>query len=121
MVHTARTMALSEDWQAVLDDAGNLVLKEGRAAIAQNVANECRLFIRDAYLAQDRGIPHFTVDLGDRPTRTVITTYLRDAARRVNGVLQIKNVELTEFDLENRNIHGEIIFTTEEGENATDF
>jgi hypothetical protein len=114
-MHTRRTLLLTEKWDLALDGAGRIALAGEDLATAQNVANEARLFTRDAYFTQDRGVPHFLVELGRRLNGAVLRSYLRRAALLVPDVKEALSVEILGFDPERRKLSGEIQFTTVEG------
>ena len=56
MTHTAKTALLSSGWDLQLTPEGNILLTSGALAIAQNLANEIRLWTNDAYYQQENGI-----------------------------------------------------------------
>lgn len=50
MPHTAKTALLNpQSWDLQLTKEGNILLTSGALAIAQNLANEIRLWTNDAY------------------------------------------------------------------------
>jgi hypothetical protein len=113
-------MALDTGWDIFLTSAGGVALTEGALATAQNVANECRLFTRDAYFRQNSGIPHFLLILGVKPpSRTVFKTHLRRAAHRVPDTASVDAIEVEDFDPAARRLYGNIFLTTLEGENVS--
>lgn len=118
-MHTRRTLLLDRDaWDITLDGVGRIALTQGDVATAQNVANESRLFTKDAYFTQDRGVPHFAVELGRKLSASVLRSYLRKAALLAPDVKEVADVEVTELDPKTRKLSGSIQFTTKEGENA---
>lgn len=122
MTHTARTFALTKDWDIHLDGAGNIALRTEGEALAQNVANECRLFLADACFNQDEGIPHFILQLGKARAEGSLKDHLRAAAKTIPGVEAVTEVTLFDFDPQTRALHGTINFTTTGGQYvATDF
>ena len=57
MPHTAKTALLNpQSWDLQLTKEGNILLTSGALAIAQNLANEIRLWTNDAYFQQANGI-----------------------------------------------------------------
>lgn len=115
-MHTRRTLRLDEEsWDITLDGTGRIALAVGDSATAQNVANETRLFTKDAYFAQDQGVPHFLVELGRRVNPGVLRSYLRRAALNVPDVKEVLEVEIIGLDHQNRTLRGDIKFTTQEG------
>ena len=119
MAHTRKTLMLDNNWDICLDSGGRICVAEGAYATAQNVANECRLFTRDAYFAQERGIPYYVVALGNKLSSSVIRARLRDAALLVEDVADVTNVEIASLDTETRKVTGDIQFVSREGENAS--
>jgi hypothetical protein len=118
-MHTRRTLLLDDGWDLVLNDAGDIAALEGPEATAQNAANECRLFTRDAYFRQAEGVPHYLVDLGQRvPAKPLLKSYIRQAVRRVADVREITGIELEDFDRESGALAGNVYFVTREGENV---
>ena len=136
MAHTRKTLMLDRNWDLCLEKgfvwrekivngatvrykASSLKLAEGAYAMAQNVANECRLFTDDAYFDQDRGIPYYLIALGHKLSPSVLRARLRDAAELVEDVQTVTGVELESLDTETRKVTGEIQFTSKEGERAS--
>jgi hypothetical protein len=118
-MHTRHTLSLNAEWDIYLTDVGNIALTYGVYATAQNVGNECRMFTRDAYFQQQKGVPHYLVDLGSKlPAKPLLRSYLRQAALRVADVMSIDAIELEDFDKTARRLTGNIFFTTLEGENV---
>lgn len=75
-------------WDLTLDDTGQIATSNGAYAVAQNVANAQRLFKLDAYFNQQRGIPHFETELGNRfdIAAPVLRTRMKKAAMDVENV-----------------------------------
>lgn len=119
MAHTRLTLALDEGWDLHLDESGDIALAGGAAATAQNVSNECRLFTRDAYIAYDKGIPHWILELGSKsPPKALLAALMRRAALGVPDVARVLEVELEAFDPESRRATGTMRLTTAEGGDA---
>lgn len=118
MAHTRRTLNLDqESWDLTLNGVGLIELTVGEYATAQNVSNEARLFVADAYFIQDKGIPHFIVELGRRVSNmAVLHSYLRKAALRVMDVNDITSINVVDFDPITKTLSGSITFNTKEGE-----
>lgn len=115
-MHSTRTLLLDKKtWDLTLDGVGRIALTSDEHATAQNVANEARLFTEDAYFIQDRGIPHFVIDLGRRVNNAVTRSYLRRAALSVADVKEVLSVEITGFDPKTRTLTGDIQFSSVEG------
>lgn len=119
-MHTTKTLKLDKrKWDLTLDNAGRLAVCRGAPAIAQNVANQCRLFTQDAYLAQDKGIPHFVVELAQPLSggQVILHSYLRRAATKVAGVKEVLSVDISGFNPETRVMSGAVEITISEGDN----
>ena len=112
----AHTLFLDATWDLTLDVGGNIATVTGPYAIAQNVANAVRLFIKDAYFDQDRGIPHFDTELGHVPPYSLLRSYIVQAAKSVEGVA---DATVTFTDPEKRVLGGEIQLTLTTGETAS--
>lgn len=116
MPHTRRTLLLTKEWDITLDGVGAIKTTTGEYATAQNVSNEARLFTEDAYFIQDKGVPHFAIDLGVKSTNaSVLRSYIRKAALRVADVNEILSVSVDDFDPVTRCLSGTIVFNTKEG------
>lgn len=119
--HTANTWALDKNWDLVLDGNGNPKMLTGVEAVCQNVANECRLFLHDAYFRYDEGIDWFTDQLGQKIQESVLISRLRNAALSVDGVLSVQSIEITELDQKTRTLHGTILIKTVYGNGTSSF
>lgn len=108
-----KTLLLTENWELQIDAAGQIVTQTGPLAIAQKVANEIRLFTNDAYFEQDKGIPHFSLELGHMPPESLLRNYIIKAAQGVDGVASA-TVEFVRF--ENRTLEGVVYLTLKTGE-----
>jgi hypothetical protein len=119
MAHSRLTFDLDGNWDVHLDEAGRIALRRGAAATAQNVANECRLFRRDAYFAYDKGLPHFLLELGSKsPPAPLLASLMRRAALGVRDVSRVIGVDVETFDPVARRASGRISIETREGESV---
>lgn len=114
-MHTENTLTLDAGWDICFDVNGNLRFATGAEAVCQNVANECRLFLHDAYFRWEDGIAWFTDQLGKPLQASVLTDRLRRAALRVPGVLAVKSIELTDVDQATRTLHASMEIETSYG------
>ena len=114
-MHTEKTLGLTPDWDLAFDANGNLRLLDQVEAICQNVCNECRLFLHDAYFRYDGGIDWFTDQLGRPLQVAIVTDRLRRAALRVPGVLAVTAINLEVADKHARTLRGAIEIETEYG------
>ncbi len=116
MPHTAKTALLTPNWDLQLTPEGNILLTSGALAIAQNLANEIRLWTNDAYFQQANGIAWKEVQLAKKLDSSVLAQIIHEAGNRVSGVKSVDSVTVTAVDEESRTLHGEITITTESGE-----
>ena len=110
-----KTLKLSENWDLMTDEGGNIVLADEDYSIAQTAANKIRLFVNDAYFNRTDGIPHFDIELGKpyRVSEAVLTNRIRQAAMSVEGVQDARVV--LENDSQGRYIGGNVYITTSTG------
>lgn len=106
------SLLLDSEWDITLDSAGNIAIASGAYAIAQEVANAVRLFKNDAYFDQQKGIPHFELELGEFPVLALLRSRIIEAALAVEGVAEAAIVFLS---FENRMLTGELSLLTSEG------
>lgn len=111
-----RSLYLNEKWDITLDGAGNLATTGGRYCDAQNVANAVRMFTYDAYLRQRQGVPHFSLDLGVKPSLSEVRAVYRDTALGVENIADA-SVEIAGLDTDTRAMTGTITATSADGEN----
>ena len=119
MAHTNKTAQLSEDWDLQLTPEGNILIADPKLTICQNCANEIRLWTNDAYFQQDNGIDWKEVQLGKALDAALLRSEIRDACLRVTGVISVDSIELKDFDVETRTLHGEITISTEDSQNVS--
>lgn len=110
-----RSLFLNDSWDITLNGSGDLATTSGRYCDAQNVANAVRLFTHDAYLRQQKGVPHFSLDLGVKPSASEVRAVYRKAAMNVENIADA-SVELAGFDTDSRAMTGTITAITEDGE-----
>ncbi len=106
-------------WDLTLDASGRIAIADGAMATAQAVANEARLFTDDAYFIQDRGIPHFAIDLGQKNNGAILRSYLNRSANSVDDVQEVISIEVENIDRETRTLTGKIEFKTIGDSNGT--
>ena len=112
-----RTLLLDLDtWDLCLDKAGQIALANGAYGIAQDVANATRLFTDDAWYDPERGIPHFAIELGHKPSISVLRNRIRQAALTVEGVV---DADVKIEGVTDRNLTGSIDLTLTTGEEAS--
>ena len=109
-----RSFFLNENWDIGLSASGDLATVSGLYCDAQNVANAIRLFTRDAFLAQDKGVPHFDLDLGKMPAMSEVRSAYRKASKSVENIADAR-VEIVAFDKDARTLRGVVFAQTESG------
>lgn len=119
MAHTAKTALLTSNWDLQLTPEGNILLTSGALAIAQNLANEIRLWTNDAYYQQENGIAWKEVQLAKKLDPSVLAQIIHEADNRVAGVKSVDSVTVTNVDEESRTLHGEITITTDSDETTS--
>lgn len=110
-----RSLFLNTNWDIGLDSSGNPETTSGLYCDAQNVANAVRLFTKDAYLAQNKGVPHFSLDLGVIPALSEVRSWYRKTAKSVENI-RSASVEITAVDKETRTLRGTITAVSGNGE-----
>lgn len=100
-------------WDLRVDEYGLIVTCEGPYAIAQNVANAIRLFTKDAWFAQEKGIPHYQVELGKKPPYALLRTWIINTALSIAGVADAR-VTWLEFTDE-KVLTGNVLLTLKDG------
>lgn len=111
----AYTLLLNDKWDIQVDANGNIATVDAEYGIAQNAANAVRLFTDDAYFDRLKGIPHYKIELGQKPlpARSTLNNRIRKAVMAVDGV---QDAEVTlEFDKETRVYGGEVMIITDNG------
>lgn len=84
---SAYTLMLDDSWDITLNNDGKIKVATGAYAIAQNGSNAVRLFQRDAYFDQQKGIPHFDVELGHSIAAVpILEARIRQALLQVEGI-----------------------------------
>lgn len=108
-----QTLKLNGDWDIQTNAAGGIAVSTDEYATAQTCANAVRLFTNDAYFNQDRGIPHFDIELG-KPlgiSQAELTNRIQTACLAVEGVTDCK----VELEMEEGRVLGGNIYVTTEG------
>lgn len=113
-----RSLYLNDSWDITLNNNGDIATTSGLYCDAQNVANAIRLFTKDAFLSQNKGVPHFDLDLGKMPAFSAVRSVYRKNARNVENI-QDATIQNLRFDNDSRSLTGVIIATTEDGQNVS--
>lgn len=108
-------------WDLTLDTGGGIRVATGAYAVAQNVANRIRLFTKDAWYDSKRGIPHFELDLGQKPSPAAVRASYAKAALDTDGVAAAAvEVLYNETDKKGERVQGgDIRLTLTDGGKAT--
>jgi hypothetical protein len=111
-------LTLNSKWDISLNSNGDIATTSGLYCDAQNVANAIRLFTRDAFLAQDKGVPHFALELGKMPPLSSVRNAYRKRGKEVENISDIQ-VDSLGVDIDTRRLTGRIILTNEDGNQAS--
>lgn len=76
-------------WDIFVDDSGNLAVRTGGDAIAQDVASAVRCFMGECWYDASLGVPYFQQVLGYRVSLQFVKQALVAAASVVPGVASI--------------------------------
>jgi len=102
----------TEQWDLVIDSAGNIAVAQPPYSIAQDVASAIRLFLGELWYDTGKGVPYFEGVLGMLPSRSLLIGYLEAAALTVPGVVSAQCI-ITQFV--DRQVHGQVRFIDENG------
>ncbi len=119
MAINSYTPDLGTVWDFSVGADGNLKMREGADAIAQNVSCEGKCFKGGCFYYDQHGIDWFTDALGKKFQKSIIAVRLREAALSVQGVESVESVTINALDLDTRTVSGEVVIKTEEDENVT--
>ena len=110
---SAYTLMLDKNWDITLTGDGKIMTTTEAYAVAQNASNAVRLFTKDAYYNQQKGIPHFDVELGKKMSAIpLLETKIRKAVLDVDNNIAVLEVE------KDRILGGNVYITLTGGENA---
>lgn len=108
------SLLLNNDWDISLDSNGDLKMATDNYSIAQNSACRCRAFTNDMYFNQKDGVPHFLVDISQRPNISVVAAAMEKVARGTEGVSEAAMTDIAVST--DRTLEGTIILTLDNGE-----
>lgn len=114
------TLLLDQDeWDLVLDSAGNIALAKPDYSLAQDVASAIRLFAGELYYDDSKGVPYFEEILGHLPPASLLLNRMETAALTVPGVVSAQAIIQS---AENGVVTGSVLFIDENGvENSVNF
>lgn len=118
--HTAYTPQLSEGWDFIVNENGDLAMLRQTEATVQNVACECRMCYHDSYFRWEEGVKHLESQLGQGIQTALTENELRKATLRVDDVKQVDSIELDPLS-KDRVLSGKINLTTKDGRNVRAF
>lgn len=92
-----KSLQLNDSWDISLDGGGNLAQVSEKLAVAQDVATAVRLFQGEAVYLSERGVPHYTDNLGVKLSQAMIRSDITDIALTVPNVtaVSIENEQLS--------------------------
>lgn len=102
------------NWDLMIDADGDIALRTGAIAIAQDAASACKTWLGEVYYDTTLGIPYQQI-LGNLPPLSYVKQKLEDAAETVPGVASA-TAFLTAYS--NRDFAGQIQITTTDGSTA---
>jgi len=109
----ANTLLLDLDnWDLVIDSAGNIAMASNPYSMAQDVASACKTFLGEVYYDTTMGIPYWENVLGQLPPINVLQQYFVNQALTVPGVVSARCVINSFTD---RSISGQVRFTDATG------
>lgn len=110
------TLSLDSDtWDLTLNSAGNVAIKTGADAEAQDAASAIRTFEGEVYYDTTLGIPYWTRILGSLPPLSYLKSQFEQAALSVPGIVSAKCF-ISSFT--NREVTGQVQIVDENGESA---
>lgn len=100
-------------WDLKVDVNGNIAICEAPYSIAQQAANEIKLFEGEGWYDRSQGTPHFAQILGINSNLGLIRNILLG---RVNGVDNVMRCDIDMYIDSSRALHGNIFITSNSGE-----
>lgn len=98
-------------WDLVIDAYGNIAMRTGGIAIAQDAASACKTWLGEVYYNTTLGVPYPQI-LAHLPPASFVKSKLAAAAETVPGVASA-TVYLTSYS--NRELGGQVQITTSDG------
>lgn len=80
------TFGCGNDWDLSLDDSGNILVIDGPAAVAMDVACACQVFLGECYYDNTLGIPYQTNILGKAFSGAYLAQKLQQEAKKIVAV-----------------------------------
>ncbi len=116
-VPTQATLLLDVgSWDIALDGSGNIVVATPPYSTAQDVASAVRTFLGEVFYDSQLGVRYTQQILGKIAPLAVLQSGIESAALGVPGVVTATAVIQT---FEDRQVTGQVIFTTTDGDSLT--
>lgn len=101
------------EWDLIASAAGDIAVCDEPYAVAQAVANECKLFLGEGYYDATQGIPYDADVFNSNPNISLIETLMQTAAQNVPNVVSARAVLY--LDRTTRTVKGAVLTTTTDG------
>lgn len=108
-------MLETSEWDLIADQNGDIAVCTDPYATAQQVANECKLYLGEGYYDPDQGIPLDPDVFGVSTSLPYVRTLMESAA---NGVTGVVNSQASLY-VDGRTLRGVIEVTTDSGIDLT--
>ena len=105
----------TDTWDLALDASNSMAVASEPLSMAQDAANNIRLFAGELYLDTTQGIPYFSQILGQSPPLALMKQYFVQAALKVPGVTSAKCFI---SGISGRVVSGQVQITAEDGSTA---
>jgi hypothetical protein len=110
------TLALSLDWDLVIDSNRNMALARNGQAISQDVASALKTFQGEVFYDETLGIPYYASILAQRYRPGLMNSFFAKEALKVPEVLS-SSARVENFDRITRRYSGKVLVTTNAGVN----
>lgn len=108
------TFGAGTDWDLTLDGNGEILVIEGPAAVAMDVACACQVFLGECYYDNTLGIPYQSNILGKSFSGAYLAQKLQNEAKKITAVDQA--LAIVTIDRATRRVNATIRVTTNDGE-----
>lgn len=108
------TFGSGDDWDITLDADGDILVIEGGAAVAMDVACACQVFLGECYYDNTLGIPYQTNILGKAFSGSYLAQKLQNEAKKITAVNDA--VATVTINRTTRKVNATIRVTTTEGD-----
>lgn len=104
----------ADDWDLSLDGSGNILVIDGPAAVAMDVACACQVFLGECYYDNTLGIPYQTNILGRSFSGSYLAQKLQQEAKKIIAVKDA--LAIVTIDRTTRKVNATIRVTTVDDE-----